>query len=151
MKKLIILGFLSMVIIQNVWAFGEESLRGIKTVQVFVEGLNENDKQDGLSENRLRTDVEIRLRQNGIKVVKDTAESYLYLDVLVLKHDIGIYVYNIKLELWQEVSLTRKPDIKIIGTTWIRGSLGYAGSEVFVDTVRKSVADKVDEFINPSS
>ncbi|MBI4777981.1 hypothetical protein HY792_03550 [Candidatus Desantisbacteria bacterium] len=92
MKKLIILGFLSMVIIQNVWAFGEESLRGIKTVQVFVEGLNENDKQDGLSENRLRTDVEIRLRQNGIEVVKDTAESYLFLEVFVLKHDIGIYV-----------------------------------------------------------
>jgi len=132
------------------------SLKGLGAIYVAVEDLDSVAAGGGLTGSQLRIDVELKLRRAGIKVltreefINATYSSYLYLHVNVIHPgDTPNFVHCVELSLRQPVILARDVDMKVItATTWSTGSLGFAGSLVFLDGVRGSVADKVDEFIN---
>lgn len=103
-----------------------QSLRGIKGVHVILEKLNPDIEADGLRNDSIQTDVELKLRLAGIKVftqeesLKEPGMPYLYISVNSMKHNLmPVYAYNIVVELKQSVCLSR--DLKIIvqgATTW---------------------------------
>jgi hypothetical protein len=69
------------------------NLRGIGRIHVVVEQLPDGARQLGLSEESLRTDVELKLRQNGITVtdVKDS-QALLCVAVNVVRGAASLYV-----------------------------------------------------------
>ena len=72
-------------------------LKGLKSVTVFVEELDEDIENQGLRISTFRTDVELKLRMAGIKVLrieewsKEPSNPSLYVNVSCFKNEtIGI-------------------------------------------------------------
>jgi len=131
-----------------------ETLTGLTGVHVVVEEMNPAAEKDGLTEFTLQMDVELKLRQAGIRVLTSgerlvaPGNPYLYLRVGTIKNEMGLYAFDTDLELRQEVRLTRNPAITSLAATWsARGRIGSIGSRN-LPSVRDSVRDQVDEFLN---
>jgi hypothetical protein len=117
---------------------------------VLVESLKPAVKQAGLSRGQLVTDVELRLRSSGIKVLTETqchltpGAPCLYLNVNAIP-DGGDFVYSICLELAQRVRLDRSPSAGVfVAPTWHTGEVGPDD----VNGIRQAVRDRVDDFAN---
>ena len=130
------------------------TLAGLTGVEVVVEPMDPAAEKDGLTTSTLRTDVELKLRQAGIRVLTSDERlaapgmPYLYLRVGTIKDEEGLYAYDIDLELKQEVRLTRNPALSLMATTWrVAGWVGTIGSRN-LSKVRERVRDTVDQFIN---
>ena len=73
---------------------------------------------------------------------------WLYVRVNTLKGDTGLYAYSIEVDLYQTVLLERDSTISTTTPTWATSTLGVVGRGNMARSVRGSVADKVDQFIN---
>jgi len=148
-----------------------KSLRGIAAIEVVVENPSKDALDLGLTEEKLQTDVELRLRKAQIKVGRpalpqtfpgiDWLETYvnaiatLYVRVSVMKHGdadftpgcirLPVHAIVIEVELYQPVQLLRDSNVKPLASTWSTTFWGFMSSE---RSIRESVADQVDEFIN---
>jgi hypothetical protein len=127
------------------------NLEGLPGVWVLVENIAREAERDGLTTTQLQTDVELRLRKAGIQVL--TTEAWRTtlgspsLDVNIhLMKDYPTYIYHIHIKLDQDVFLARDRSLWF-ATTWERGVLGRVGI-ASLRSVRDSVGDLVDEFVN---
>ena len=134
-----------------------ETLRGLPAaVFVLIETLHPDLESDGLSETQLQTDVELKLRLAGIKVLTreqhllqdEDGQAYLYLSINSLKDQSGFYSLCIDLSLNQNVRLVRNFQLVQSVSTWSMGSVMTGGENRLRQAVRDSVKDRVDEFIN---
>ena len=151
-----------------------ESLKGIEGVGVVVECLRPEAKEGGLTEQQLQTDVELRLRKAGVRVIsfeetplRAPGSPFLYVAVNIrpkavtyLKEAIPhrskqlpIYPYGLDVEFRQAVTVVRDPSITVsTATTWISGRIFGGVSIVTADLMRLQIRDhvaaEVDEFIN---
>lgn len=130
------------------------SLRKLAGVYLAIEDLNA-DAQRILSQQQIRTEVELRLRRNRVRLLtKDewletSGYPNLYLNLNVIQSGTtGEYSYSYMLSLRQYVSLERDPLFQIAASTWWQGSLGYAGSSVAASAIREAIGEAVDEFCN---
>ena len=162
MKKLIpnfvlVVGLLTLAMGRPVMGSDNEyaraTLKGISGVQVLVESFDENAKNAGFDIRTFQTDMELKLRLAGIKVLtkKESfaapGSPYLYLNVNPLSpgERESNFPYAIGLELRQEIRLIRDPSIHLSGaTTWSTSSIGYGD----IPYIRESVKDHMDKFIN---
>jgi hypothetical protein len=132
-----------------------ETLRGLKGVQVLVEGLSPELKDANLDATMVQNDVELKLRQAGIGVLTKTESSATPgMPTLCIRAEAwrpltGDYVYHVTVELQQMARLEREPKIMVNGAgTWSsRGTIGTSGMAMLPTSIRDTVADKVDEFI----
>jgi len=128
-----------------------KTLAGLRGVRVEVVKMDPDAEREGLTQSILRTDVELRLRQSGIRVLTDADDALtqgtLHLQVRTVKSEHGFYAYNIDLGLWQFVRLIRDPSIASVAVTWRAGKGGFIGTPRFPE-IRNDVRDMVDEFIN---
>ena len=131
-----------------------ESLRGITGVYVLVESLRPDIKDDGLMEENIQRDVELKIRSSKINIL--TAEEwsqepglpYLYVRVSSIKSDLEVYSFYIDIQLYQMVRLMRDMDTSCSSITWnSSGSYGVVGVEN-VNDIRNGIDDLMDEFIN---
>ena len=129
------------------------SLRGIHALRVVVEDLSSAVEQAGLHRTDIQTDVELKLRLAGIKVLPEDAQPlspYLYVNanvhanVILGQYDSGRHSYAVDCELHQYVILARDESIRTMAATWI---VGFAGTSN-LQQIRDSIKDLVDEFIN---
>jgi len=134
---------------------------GLKAVAVFVEDIDQEAIKDGLSKEQIKSDVELRLREAGIKVVpvekslNFSTPSYLYIIVNTVKFSSGLeYVYGTSVQLKQVVVIEREKPVKppkayLWATTWEKSDgVGITPVEDLVGNVREQINDKVDAFIN---
>ncbi len=133
-----------------------QSLTGIPGVIVSVEKIEQNAERDGLIRTTLQTDVELRLRQAGIRVLtKEESQLTLSVPVLYVKvrtiksRDSTSYAFYIAVDLAQTATLLRDQTKFQKGvTTWkALDTLGTVGRRK-ITTLRDEVRDMVDEFIN---
>jgi hypothetical protein len=131
-----------------------ESLRGIKSIEVLVENINEEAEKDGLKRDQILNDVELRLREHGIKNTpihekgKQSSQVYLYINLNIHKlYKSQIYIFGLNVELHQMVSLTRAPSITVFAITWDREITGKVGRS-YIHTIREDIIDSVDIFAN---
>jgi len=133
------------------------TLKGIGAILVIIEEIEADVERAGLSNATLQTDVEVRLRQSGIRVISSSERntvqgSYanLYVNVNVLHSSNCLsYVYSVRAEVTQPVLLERDHKIFTIASTWrATGSIATAGSARFATTAREEVRDQIDQFIN---
>lgn len=125
-------------------ASGEDmSLKGIRGVMVVVEDLSEGTLKLGLTKEAIRTDVELKLRLAGIRILAaNPGEPYLYINVNVLPSGA---VANVSVALTQPVKLIRDPGIEVLADTW--------GHEILIThpttrEIRSATKDLVDQFLN---
>jgi hypothetical protein len=135
--------------------FNRATLAGLTGLDVIVDDMNPNAERDGLAKSALQTDVELRLRHAGIRVLTENesiaapGSPYLHLRVMAAKNDLRMYGYSIELELKQLVRLDRDPSMRSVATTW--GALvgvGIVPAGDLSHVVRERVRDAVDGFIN---
>jgi len=130
------------------------SLRKLVGVRLIIENLDQDTKTI-LSERQIQTDIELRLRRNGIRLLseeewlKSPGSPYLYLNLdVLLNQSTGVFSYSYRLELNQTVLLERDPQFRMLATTWLKTNMGYAGSTVAASAIRQAIADTVDRFCN---
>lgn len=134
---------------------------GLKAVAVFVENIDPEALKDGLSKEQIKTEVESRLREAGIKVVPIDksliipTSPYLYIIVNTVKFSSGLeYVYGTSVQLKQVVGIDRGKGViprtaLLWATTWEKSDgVGITSVEDLVGNVREHINDKVDAFIN---
>lgn len=134
-------------------SIGHESLRGLQGVMVVVEKIQPEAERDGLTKSQLQVGVELELRKSGIKVLtKEERLStpggpYLYVNVNLRKSSVGVYGISIKVELYQELILSRDPSIITLAATWHTGYAGIVGV-MNLRNVYDVTKDLIDIFIN---
>ena len=141
------------------WALDDElsraTLRGVEGVHVVVEDVRPDVERAGLTRQQLQTDVELRLRKAGMRVLTRAERlempgaPWLYIDVNVaLRSDppVELTAFNIYVELKQEASLKTTGSLAIV-STWSVGAVGGGGSKRLAN-LRSTVRDLVDQFIN---
>jgi hypothetical protein len=168
------------VLVFNVSAFSfndtqesRETLRDVQPIYVVIEGITPEIEKSGLSEKRLKKDVEIQLKKSGIEVITTVEErestgslpAGLYVRMNALKSgmlksgfDIDYYAISISVELIQRcVPLTENHiDSSYISThsalacTWSTSNIYMAGEERLID-IRDCVKDLVGHFIKAYS
>lgn len=135
------------------------STEGIDALHVMV-FLGDSTINVGLSESQVRTDVELKLRRNGFKVL--SKQGYNSGDSLtpVLKVAINSYpvrdqhtnttaglAASVGVSLSQYVSLVRNGNI-VMAATWADGSVIVSNSQEYPQYARRVVSDLVDAFLN---
>jgi hypothetical protein len=127
----------------------EEVLRGLAAVTVKVERLRAEIEQDGLFASTIQSDVELKLRLAGIKVlseeqcIENPDCPHLYVFVDAFKHSEG-YIYRIQVSLREPVMVLRTRTKMLATTLRIRDELGITP---YLSEIRGEAQDLVDEFI----
>lgn len=160
MKIIRLLPIICMLIITGInkaAAFDEPAnrliLKGLKDFIVAVQ-CSDDTKKYGLSEYEIQSDIELKLRMAGIKVVRkqeindpDTAGLVAIVDVYDRPENNHVLAFNIHLGVAQHVSLLRNNSIQVMTDTWALGRLGTVGSDN-IRMLRDNVKDLADQFIN---
>jgi len=128
------------------------SLRGLKGVSVLIDEMSSPAaKGAGLDEVTFRTDVELKLRLAGIRVLtksevlSEPGRPQLHIRIVAT----GTLAFSIDCELIQDVLLNRDPKFSIPAPTWARAEVGNAsGAKAFAQYARDGVKDLTDQFIN---
>jgi|SRR5689334_16828984 len=130
------------------------TLVGLPGVYVLVERIDNEAQRDGLDTLQVRIDVEVKLRQAGIRVLSEqeafstAGAPNLYVDIQTVKNQLSVYAYSVRIELRQGATLVRQPSLRRLATTWTTsGFIGTVGSQKLA-TVREDVRDLTDQFIN---
>ncbi|MFX0198641.1 MAG: hypothetical protein ACFFCW_21170 [Candidatus Hodarchaeota archaeon] len=128
------------------------SLAGLQGMCVVIEYLQPEIRRDGLTEQQLRTDTELKLRMAGIKVLSpEESHSTPGVPALIVNANIlktkfkPLYIFNVTVVFAQYVFLVRKPDVRVFACTWDSAWVGYTNK---LEDIRAYVKDRVDEFIN---
>ena len=132
----------------------KQSLKGIPKLLVLVEKIDpEIENETNITRNIIETDVKLKLRMAGIKVIDyDKVQpsegfAFIYVTLDIIKINELLYTYSIEVRLQQHVRLNRNDELTI-ATTWHSNFLGYVGTNR-VNTIRDRVKDQIDdEFIN---
>jgi hypothetical protein len=127
------------------------TLTGLKAVSVLVENIDKDAERAGFSGGQIKTDVELRLRKAGVRVVETTnyAFPYLYINLNTLQlSNFPTWIYSLRVGLVQTVTLPREKPFFCVAETWNRGSLGFAPAGTLVSSARSQLGDLVDQFIN---
>lgn len=130
------------------------TLQGLNSIGVLVEKLPSEVEKGGLIRNQLQSEVELKLRNAGIRVLTreecshTPGEPYLYININIniTKTESEIYPYNIDAMFIQKVSLLRNPKKISYAVTWSTGGIGSIHKQL-LSQLRDSVNDIVDIFI----
>jgi len=139
-----------------------ESLRGIEAfkVETFIQKVDSEIHQRGLTKSQLKTDVELRFRTAGIKVLtkNDLSQNgsmdypflLVYVQIIPAKlSEVTLgYAYSIDLSFYQNIILYREPSIAIRAITWNISYTGIAPYETSIRSIRENVINLVDTFMN---
>jgi hypothetical protein len=129
----------------------QKSLRGLQGVSVQVMRF---DSPEGVSLKQIQTDVELRIRKAGIRVVPFSSvaqlpgQPFLWISVLALKNPVGVSVYSVNLELWQDVRLKRNLAIGVSAATYTVEPRLVVVDSRNIRQLREDLSDCVDAFIN---
>lgn len=129
-------------------------LAGLQGVGVMMEDFRPEAEKYGFNKQQYKTDVELRLRQYGVKVLSQKEKlqasgyPYLYINVNPLINEkIGLAAMSISVQLKEMVLLERNRTIRDTATTWNKGKTLLYGLHK-LDKTRDDVRDLVDMFIN---
>jgi hypothetical protein len=126
----------------------DASLKGIDAVYVAIEPLPDGATVLGLTEEAIQTDVELKLRLAGLRVVTQSewlqlpGQPYLYVKINV---STGSQAANVDVELCQNVLLKRNNSPAFGVATWRVGGVISGPDAQFI---RERTKDLVDKFLN---
>src|SRR5215467_9380734 len=131
----------------------KDTLRGLKGVMVFIEDIDTDVENHGLTKGLLKKEVESRLRQADILVLtRDEAfnmlgKPYLYLNLTTHNTGVELYSYSLRMEFNQDVCMVRDPSLRASATTWIANVVGIVGTRN-LPAVAEDATQLTDKFIH---
>jgi len=131
----------------------QDTLCGLKGVMVFIEDIDLDVENHGLTKNLLKNKVEARLREADIPVLtvgeayNIPGKPYLYLNLTTHNTGFDLYSYSVRIEFNQDVFLMREPSIKTSATTWIANVVGTVGARN-LPAVTEDVTELTNKFIH---
>jgi hypothetical protein len=128
-----------------------ESLWDLKSLEVGIEALPPKGSDLGITEEKLQTDVELRIRKANVLVTRRSeGDAGIVVSVNLMQIGNGPnWAYCITVKLLRAVYLPSPSGLKRSGAiTWDAGEMGIGGSAVIERGVRGSVGDLVDKFLN---
>jgi len=130
------------------------SLKGLPGVYLMVEDLRLEIEEDGLTRNEIHGLAQELLSSAGIRLLSETewqetpGRPWLYLYAHVMRReyvDERVYVFNISIEVKQQVRLARAQEAEPLhATTWSRAILGKSG---WLEDIRKGVEICLQDFV----
>ncbi len=166
-KRLVILmvAFFSLFVATTsaVFAIGDDrysrpSLKGLKKLSVVVQiekSVSDDLKKVGLTEDRIRAGVELKLREAKIDVVyveelsSDT--PILHVEVDGSRKNDKTFSFLIEVELWQRGFLKRDPKVEVIAGTWSTGVFGSGSASTIANDMMRLINSMMDAFIKAYS
>jgi hypothetical protein len=133
--------------------YSRPSLRGLKKMSVVVQlknPLSEDLKKVGLTEERIRTAVEVKLQEAKIDVVHTDLSSdtpILHVEVEGSNKDGKTFSFLIEVELWQETFLKRDPKVEVIAGTWSTGVFGVGLVQNIANEITGLINDVMETFV----
>jgi hypothetical protein len=132
------------------------TLKGLTGVYAYVKISGADVEEMRLTQDLLQTDVELRLRMAGIKVLtleeyRTTGAPLLWIGLSGSKAKSGVFVFAIEVQLLQDVFLGRNPTIRVNAATWSISGVGISGGMDDTEvkrSVREELSNQVDTFIN---
>jgi hypothetical protein len=128
----------------------EKALAGLKGVGVEVMPLMPEAERLGLTTRQIKTDVELRLRKAGVRVltseevIETKGQPRLFV-TLVTSISSGLCAYMIEVQLGEVAALARGD--AVYATIWLTNGVGTFLTKD-IRKIRDYVGDCVDEFIN---
>ena len=140
-------------------AFGQDdevtrpTLRGFPGVYVVVEQMSPEVEKDGLTTNQLLKNTELKLQTSGVQLLskeeflRTPGRPYLYVNasITLLRTQITRYIYYIRLEFNQEVSLVKSPTTIVPAVTW---SAGGWGIDFSLENIRDILKKQTEKFVS---
>ena len=131
------------------------SLAGLTGVHLVVEEVGPEGEREGVTAAGLQADVELRLRQAGLRVltaaeaVASAGRPTLTVRIRVARSRdaASLYVYSVDLALRQQVRLSRDRQIESFAVTWSENRDVGAVPAARLGAVREALRAKVDQFI----
>ncbi|HVP80688.1 MAG TPA: hypothetical protein VMV04_22605 [Thermodesulfobacteriota bacterium] len=134
--------------------YSRPSLKGLTKLVVAVQIGNpvSNDfKRAGLTEERIRTGIELKLREAKIDVVYienlPSDIPIFHVEVNGSKRDSKTFSFLIEVELWQKSLLKRDPKIETMATTWSSGVFGLGAASSIADDIMGWINGTMDAFV----
>jgi hypothetical protein len=138
--------------------YSRPSLKGLKKLAVVVQiekPISDDLKKVGLTEERIRTGIELRLREARIDVVyienlpSDT--PIFHVEMNGSKKNDKIFSFLIELELWQKGTLKRDPQIEVVAATWSTGVFGLGSASTIANDIMGWINGMMDTFVKAYS
>ena len=132
-----------------------KTLSGIKSLDISVSDIGQDAIiQRGLTSSQIQTDVELKLRSSGIKIIPspkqnptNVGDPHIFVQITIIKTDNDLVAFDVNFELRQIVSLTRDHSILAYATTWRAGVTGLIPL-TRSERIRDVAKDLTDQFIN---
>lgn len=129
----------------------DSGLKGLSELGVVVGDLGADAKRTGLTEVQLRQDVELKLKQSGLRVVDPNQSLGIYLELhanCVYLEQTRSFVYSVSLFFRQPVILKRQPETFVNkAATWGGAMAGITPEAKLEANVRETTAELVDDFL----
>ncbi len=130
------------------------SLRGLKKLSVVVQiekPALDDFKKVGLTDDRIRTGVGLKLHEAKIDVVytEDLATDtpILHVDLNGSNRNGKTFSFLIQIELWQKSILKRDPKVEVITGTWSTGVFGSGPPSTIGNDITGLVNSMMDSFV----
>jgi hypothetical protein len=130
------------------------SLEGLPGVYLVVEDLRLEIEEDGLTRNEIHGTAKELLSKAGIRLLTEAewleapGRPWLYLYAQVMRREYvqeRVYLFNISIEVKQQVELVRTTDAEPVhATTWSRSILGKSA---WLEDIRKGVEICLRDFV----
>lgn len=142
-----------------VFAIGDDkysrpSLKDLKKLCVVVQiekPLSEDFKKVGLSEERIRTGIGLKLQEAKIDVISamDLAPDtpVLHVEINGSNRDGKTFSFLIEVELWQKSFLKRDPKVEVIAGTWSTGVFGSGPASNIGNDIMGLINGMMDTFV----
>jgi hypothetical protein len=130
------------------------SLKGLRKLAVVVqigEPVSDDFEKAGLTGERIRTSIELKLREAKIDVIyKENMASdtpILHVEVNGSIKDGKIFSFLLEVELWQKSILKRDPKIEVVAATWSIGAFGSGLASHIAKDMMGLINDMMDAFV----
>ncbi len=138
--------------------YSRPSLKGLRRLSVVIQiekPVSEDFRKAGLTEDRIRAGVELKLREAKIDVVyvqELTSDTpILHVEVNGSRKNDKIFSFLIEVELWQRSFLKRDPKVEVISGTWSTGVFGSGSSSSIANDMMGLINSMMDTFIKAYS
>jgi hypothetical protein len=134
------------------------SLKGLKKLIVVVQiekPVSDEFKKVGLTEERIRTGIELKLQEAKIDVIytenlpSDT--PILHVEVNGSRRNGKTFSFLIEVELWQKSFLKRDPKIEVMAATWSAGVFGLGSALNIANDMMGWINGTMDAFVKAYS
>jgi len=134
--------------------YSRPSLKGLKKLSVVVQiekQVSDDFKKTGLTEERIRTGIGLKLQEAKIDVVytenlpSDT--PILHVEVSGSKKDGKTFSFLLEVELWQKSFLKRDPKIEVMAATWSAGVFGLGSASNIANDIMGLINGMMDTFV----